>query len=109
MGGSESVIDIDVGHIRKLFGERVLGLTQLGVFLGGLVLDNLFLVETKVLKQHAIAGLERLGLCSRLGPDAIFDEDNLFAYQFRQSFGHGRQRGLVVPFTLRSAQVTHQD
>ena len=97
MGGAEGVIDVHVGHRGQLLGELVLGLAELRVVLGGLVLDDLFFVEPQVLQQQDIAGLEGLGLRLGVRPDAVVGEDDLLAEQLGEPLGHRLEGVGVVP------------
>jgi len=109
VGGPEGVVHIDVGHGRQLPGKVVFGLTQLRVFLGGLVLDSLFPVEAEVLQQHAATRLEGIGLGFRVRSDAVGGEDHLLAEQLGQPFGHRFQREPRFRLAFWTAQVAHQD
>ena len=57
MGGAERVVDVNIGQLCQLFGEVVLCLAKLAIFLGGFVLYGLFLVKAQILKQHTVAWL----------------------------------------------------
>jgi hypothetical protein len=113
MRGAERVVDVDVAELRKAGAERRDGGLFGRLFRAVLELHLRLLldVESQVLQQHDIAGLERPGRARRLngGPDAVVQELHRLGEQPGEFVGHGFQRKLRDLPAVRPSQVRHQD
>ncbi len=95
-----------VGPVHSAECVRHVDVRHRGQFLGEVgVVFLLFLVETQVLQQHDLPGLQRRRLGLGVGADHIGRHNHILAQQLGQPVSHDLQREALFPLPLGPAQV----
>lgn len=111
MSRAERVVHVYVAEVGEPLTELSdlggvgLGLVALFVLYGALLFD----VETEVFEEDDGAVFGRSNGLLDVGADAVVEEDDRLADEFREFVGDGFKRVFGVDFAVRTSEMGHQD